>query len=116
MTPVVATLGRPTRAAFPAPPGTIDLAREPDRLAALAEDAIAFGADLVHAHLLTGDQVAELSAAEIPIALTIHNTRPGWPEGLSRLGASHATLLFPCSLAAEADLVAAQIPVVCRAI
>jgi glycosyltransferase involved in cell wall biosynthesis len=116
VTPVIATLGRPTRAAFPAPEGTIDLAREPDRIAALAEEAIAFGADLVHAHLLTGDQTAALSSAGIPIALTIHNTRPGWPEGLTRLTSEHAALLLPCSLAAEADLVEAKIPIVCRTI
>lgn len=116
VTPVVATLGRPTRAAYPAPAGTIDVSRERDRLAALAEEAIGFGADLVHAHLLTGDQTAALSAAGIPIALTIHNTRPGWPEGLAGLKAEHATLLLPCSLAAEADLVEAKIPIASRTI
>lgn len=116
VTPIVATLGRPTRAAFPAPAGTIDLSRERDRLAALTEAAIAVGADLVHAHLLTGDQVAELSASGIPIAVTIHNTRAGWPEGLDRLQSQHAALLIACSLAAEADLVAARIPVPSRPI
>lgn len=116
VTPVIVTLGRPTRAAFPAPEGTIDVAREPDRVAALAEEAIDFGADLVHAHLLNADQTAALGAAGIPIALTIHNTRPGWPEGLARLASEHAALLLPCSLAAEADLVEAKIPIARRTI
>jgi len=114
--PMIVTLGRPTRAAFPAPPGTIDVSRAPDRLAALAEEAIAFGADLVHGHLLTGDQAAALSATGIPLSLTIHNTQPGWPEGTERLERGHAALLFACSLAAEADLVAAKIPIPCRTI
>ena len=114
--PVIVTLGRPTRAAFPAPPDTIDVARAPDRLAALTEEALAFGADLVHGHLLTADQAAALSATGIPLALTIHNTRPGWPEGTERLDRGHAALLIACSLAAEADLVAAKIPLPCRTI
>jgi glycosyltransferase involved in cell wall biosynthesis len=114
--PILATLGRPTRAAFQAPPGTIDLSRERDRLAALVEEAIACGADLVHAHLLKGDQIAALSATGIPVALTIHNTRPGWPAGLDRLESKDAALLLPCSLAAEADLASATIPVPCRTI
>jgi glycosyltransferase involved in cell wall biosynthesis len=114
--PVIVTLGRPTRAAFPAPPGTIDVSCAPDRLAEVADAAIAFGADLVHGHLLTGEQTAALAATGIPLALTIHNTKPGWPEGLEGLARGHAALLLACSLAAEADLVAAQIPVPCRTI
>ena len=88
----LATLGRPLREAFAAPAGTLDLAgplANPEaRAAALARLAIAFGADLVHGHLITGSDVRRIAAAGLPVMLTVHNTRPGWPEGLADLGAA----------------------------
>lgn len=112
----IVTLGRPTRAAFPAPSGTIDVSAREDRIAALAEAAASDAADLVHAHLLTGDEVERLGRAGVPIAITVHNTRPGWPEGLGDLGAQPASLLVACSLAVEADLRAAGLPIASRTI
>src|SRR5262249_35996398 len=83
------TLGRPTRAAFAVPSDAIDLAPlRGDRTAralAVADAADAFGADLVHGHLLDADDVRRLSAHSLPVVLTIHNVRPGWPQGLETL-------------------------------
>lgn len=113
--PLVAALGRPTRATFPAPEGSIDLAGAKDRVSALYELSCDFGADLVHGHLLTGDDVSRLARLGVaPILLTIHNTRAGWPAGLERIGGGDASLLVACSLSAEADLAAAGIPIPTR--
>src|SRR6185503_7429567 len=109
--PRIVTLGRPTRAAFDAPAGSIDVSDQEDPIAALAEVAAADAADLVHAHLLAGREIERLARAGVPIALTIHNTRDGWPEGIERLDAGHASLLVACSLAVEADLRAAALPI-----
>ena len=114
----LATLGRPLREAFDAPAGTIDLAgagRSPEaRAAALARVAIAFGADLVHGHLMSGNDVRQLTAAGMPLMLTVHNTRHGWPQGLAELRAQDAVLLAACAQAVEADLRAANLPVPVR--
>jgi glycosyltransferase involved in cell wall biosynthesis len=113
----VVTLGRPTRGAFPDPPGLIDLSGmgdRPARLEALAEVALAFGADLVHGHLLDGETAAAMSARGLPLVLTVHNLRPGWPRGLAGLRAGDAALLAACAGAVEADLRAAGVPVPAR--
>ncbi len=118
--PLLVVIGRPTRAAFPAPPGTVDVSRagprREDRIAALAHAAEAHAADLVHAHLLNGDDVAMLAARGLPLAVTVHNTREGWPEGLANLRAGEVALLAACSLAAEADLLAAALPAPVRTV
>jgi glycosyltransferase involved in cell wall biosynthesis len=114
----LATLGRPLREEFAAPAGTLDLsgaARDPEaRAAALARLAAAFGADLVHGHLITGSDVRQIAAAGLPVVLTVHNTRPGWPKGLADLGPQDAVLLAACAQAVEAEVRAAKIPVPVR--
>ena len=52
-----------------------------------------FAADVVHGHLLESADIRQFSAAGVPLVLTIHNMRPGWPEGLETLQAGDATLL-----------------------
>jgi glycosyltransferase involved in cell wall biosynthesis len=115
---LLATLGRPTREAFAAPSGTVDLSTQaPDRarrlrpLYRLARD---FAADLVHGHLLDGDEAARLAAAGLPVVLTIHNTRAGWPAGLAGLRSQDAAMLFACSRAVEDDLRSDRIPIATR--
>ena len=114
----LAILGRPSREAFAVPAGTLDLsgaAGNPEaRAAALARQATAFGADLVHGHLIGGSDARLISAAGLPVMLTVHNTRPGWPKGLADLGAQDAVLLAACAQAVEAELRAAKIPVAVR--
>lgn len=113
-------LGTPTRAPFPASPGALDLSAIPGgreaRLRALGESAVAFGADLVHVHLLRGEEIAALARAGLPVVATVHNTRPGWPPGTETLAADDALLLIACSQAVEADLRAAALPIPIRTI
>lgn len=114
----VITVGRPLRASFSAPPGTLDLSAiggdRHARIDALARGAVEHGADVVHAHLLDGGQLARLATHGLPTVVTVHNTRAGWPEGLAAIERGHASLLLACSLAAEVDLVEARLPVPVR--
>jgi glycosyltransferase involved in cell wall biosynthesis len=114
---LLAVLGRPTRAPFPAPPGTLDLSaiggREA-RVEAAHRAALGFAADVIHAHLLRGEELARLSSRGIPVVATVHNTRPGWPTGLDGLRPGDASLLLACSQAVEADVRAARLPVPVR--
>jgi glycosyltransferase involved in cell wall biosynthesis len=114
------TLGRPTRAAFAVPAETVDLAPlRGDRAArarAVADAADAFGADLVHGHLLDADDVARLSALGLPLVLTVHNARPGWPQGTETLRPEHAVCLIACARAVEAELRAANLTIPTRTI
>jgi glycosyltransferase involved in cell wall biosynthesis len=115
---LLVTLGRPTRAAFAVPPGTLDLSgagggRE-GRMDAVARAVRSFAADLVHGHLLDGDDVAALAARDVPLVLTVHNVRQGWPRGLESLHAGDARLLIACAQAVEADLRAVGLPISVR--
>ena len=115
--PRIVTLGRPTRASFHAPTGTISFMHEKDRIAALSASCLEQGADLVHAHLLTGPELRRLSElGTAPVVVTVHNTREGWPAGFAELEPNDAALLVACSLAAEQDLVDAGLPITRRTI
>ena len=48
--------------------------------------------------------------------MTVHNTRPGWPDGQDRLRPGDATLVAACARAVEADLRAAGVPVPVRTV
>lgn len=117
---IVAVTGRPTRASLPEPHELVDVSRSSPKRAAridtLGEIALENTVDLVHAHLLSGDDLARLATRGIPIAVTVHNTREGWPEGLGTLAREQASLLVACSLAAEADLRAGAVPVPARTV
>jgi glycosyltransferase involved in cell wall biosynthesis len=105
---LLVTLSPPGRACFPAPAGTVDLTGKPGgrsaRLRAATDVIATFASDLVHGHLLDGSDVRQLAAGEVPLVLTIHNTRPGWPAGLETLRPGDAALLVGCARAVEADL------------
>ena len=106
---LLVALGGPTRASFAAPPGLLDLAwqRRLDRearIVPLLQALDAFGADVVHAHLLEGNEVRRLGTGGIPLVATIHNVREGWPVGTEELRAADATLLVACARAVEPDL------------
>ena len=77
----LATVGRPSREAFPAPPGMLDLGAVPgnaaERNAALVRAETAFGADVVHGHLIKGQDLRGLSAAGLPVVATVHNMQIG---------------------------------------
>lgn len=113
---LLATLGQPSRDTFDLPAGVIDLAarisRRADRFPALTRMACRIGADLIHAHLLDGEEVARLALGGHPLVVTVHNTRPGWPPGLDTLKAGD--LLVGCALAVEAELRALGLPMPLR--
>ena len=108
----VAALGRPTREAFPEPPDFYDLSRTPcdagARGAAISEAAREFGADLVHAHLITADEAREIRAHALPLVMSLHNTPEGWPAGIGRKTAC-ADLIIACSRAVETHAIDAQL-------
>jgi glycosyltransferase involved in cell wall biosynthesis len=111
---LLVALGGPTRASFAAPAGTLDLSwqRHLDRearMAPLLEAVAAFGADVVHAHLLEGSEVVRLGGSGLPVVLTIHNVREAWPAGTAELRASDAALVVACAGAVEAELRAAAL-------
>jgi glycosyltransferase involved in cell wall biosynthesis len=116
----VVALGRPSRRAFEAPPGTIDLSSLGRDRSARAEGvgrvARAFAADVVHGHLLDGEEARLVAGQGVPLVLTIHNQSPGWPSGLERLEADDAALLVACSRAVEAELNRAGIPIPTRTV
>ncbi len=116
----LATLGRPLRDAFPTPPGTLDLAgasrTAEERAAILVREATAFGADLIHGHLITRDDAQRISTAGFPLMLTVHNMRAGWPRGLADLRKDETTLLAACAQAVEADVAAAKLPAPVRTV
>lgn len=105
------TVDRPARTPFALPPGVVDLSaarHHPDAVArALVAEATAFGADVIHAHLVAPPTVRALAALGMAPVVTVHNARPGWPTALDALAVDDARLLVACSLAVEADLVAA---------
>src|SRR5262249_29602344 len=86
--------------------GAIDLsavAGRQARLAAAHRAAVEFAADLVHAHLLHGEDVAALAALGLPVVTTAHNARPGWPPGLGSLRPADPALVLACAQAGESD-------------
>jgi glycosyltransferase involved in cell wall biosynthesis len=103
---LVAVMDRAARSTFDEPPGTIHIHEEArsrveriDRLTALAAER---GADVVHAHLLDGDEVVRLARGDVPVVVTVHNSRAGWPARLETalLERSHVDdgpLLLGCS-------------------
>ena len=104
----IAAVGSPTREPFSAPAGTCDLSRlngdRAARVAAAIRVAGADGSDIVHAHLLDGADLAQLSAAGLPVLSTVHNTRQGWQAGQSELRRDDCDLIVGCAQAVEAEL------------
>lgn len=101
----VASLGRPTRLAFPEPRHFADLADVPNtpeaRAEAVANLARDFGADLVHAHLIRAAEARAIKARGLPLAMTLHNMPHAWPAGIA--GADDvADFLVACSRTVEA--------------
>ena len=105
---LLVSLNKPTRAAFAAPAGTIELSRiaggREARITALAALSRTFAADVVHVHLLDAQDVAILARATVPIVMTVHNVRSGWPRGLETIPRREAPLLIACAQAVENEL------------
>jgi glycosyltransferase involved in cell wall biosynthesis len=106
---LLVSLGAPTRSAFAAPAGTLELAWEQredrgERASRMAEELIRRGTDLVHGHLLEGDDVRRLAAAGLPPLLTIHNVRAGWAAGTETLRPGDSALLVGCAQEVDREL------------
>ncbi|MBL9129655.1 MAG: glycosyltransferase [Verrucomicrobiaceae bacterium] len=105
------TLGSPGREPFDAPSDSIQLRLPPNPAIRAAEiDRVIrqTGSDIAHAHLVDGETLAQLQS-DLPLAVTIHNQRQGWPEAIARLHAKPDTLLIGCSKVVAAEL-AAEFP------
>ncbi len=97
--------GDPARSAFPLPDDAYtcaDAGPRPARMMEAALMACRLGADVVHAHLLAADDVAAFAAREVPLLITVHNAKPGWPERMTTVRAP--CLLVACSRRVEVDL------------
>jgi glycosyltransferase involved in cell wall biosynthesis len=116
----IIVLGSPTRTGFAVPPGTVDLSclggDRQERRERLVRLARAWGCDLVHGHLLDREDAAGIAALGLPLVLTVHNVRPGWPHGLGAMRPQEATLLIACARAVEPDLDAAKMPIPIRTV
>lgn len=96
---LLAVVDRSTRSTFAAPVGTVFLHEAGNRRAridALVALAREHAADVVHAHLLDGDEMERLVASGIPIAMTAHNSPDGWPARLVA-GSRGVALAIGCS-------------------
>jgi len=113
VTTEIATIGRATRPTLEGTGPVVDLSgwrRNPEALAAmLASEATRFGADVIHAHLLDAREVAALSAHGVPVVVTVHNARPGWPEGLEGTTREDVALLVACACSVARDARAARV-------
>jgi len=114
----VVTLGRPLRRSLPPPANWVDLApwdRE-QRAELLKKLVDRFGIDLLHGHLLDGEDVRRFSSWGIPLTLTVHNVRASWPQGLEHLGAEQVATLFACAQVVERELLQAGLPMPVRTV
>ncbi len=113
----VAALADPTREAFPAPPWFFDLSDAPrsveGRARAVNEAALAWGADLIHAHLVQADDLRAWKALGWPVVTTLHNVAQAWPRGFDSLDAAAADLVLACAKAVESEFSG---PVPCRTV
>ncbi len=116
----LATVGRPLRDSHALPPGTLDVAAASrsaeDRMTFLLRAATAFGADLIHGHLISRPDICSISEGGFPVVLSVHNMQQGWPRGLTELRANEATLLVACAQAVERDVISAGISIPVRTV
>lgn len=105
---LLCVLDKAARDTFDAPEGTVFLSDHGDSraerfmsLVLLAQD---FGADIIHTHLLDGDELRELSQRTSAVLVnTLHNEEAGWPEGTKMLSPKQCALTLSCSLKVERD-------------
>ncbi len=102
----LAATGHGSRASFPTPPAWLDLNRwrmhAENPMETLMRVAAPF--DVLHLHLLSGQETARLTTLGIPVVITVHNTQPGWPPGLLESAQDPRVLLAACSLDVEKAL------------
>jgi glycosyltransferase involved in cell wall biosynthesis len=100
---VVATFERPCRSTFEGEePWTLHALPRDLRGAHLASLSEEHGFDVVHAHLLDAPTTKTLDEGAVPLIVTMHNAREGWPRGVP--SADLRALLIACSSGVDADL------------
>ncbi len=116
----LAVLDRASRTTFDAPPGTVFLDEHAEgrteRLTAFVDLAAAIGADLIHAHLLNGDDLRIIARGGVPVVTTIHNSQPGWPIKLDAMRAGDLALVIACSRDVERQLLESGVPAPVRTV
>lgn len=105
---LLCVLDKASRDSFDAPPSTIFLSQHGsnrnERFQALISLARDFGADILHTHLLEGEELSALSThTPALIVHTLHNEKMGWPQGMSALSPQACALWISCSLQVEQD-------------
>jgi glycosyltransferase involved in cell wall biosynthesis len=68
-----------------------------------------FGADLVHAHLLSADEMRAIRASGFPLVVTLHNMPEAWPVGIRDGGSPVADLILACSRTVSEQAEAARL-------
>ncbi len=101
----VAALGLPTRRALPEPEYFFDLSdcerSSESRAEAITRAASIWGADLLHAHLLSSGDLAALEKKGVPTVVSVHNAAAGWPSGMQQV---HPILFLACAQSVEEEL------------
>lgn len=101
-------IGSPTRRAFTAPSSFINLSSAglapENRADAVLNAALNFGADVIHAHLIRTDEAEAIRARGLPLAITVHNAFPIWPEGYAEARAPFADLFLGCAEAVTREI------------
>ena len=99
-------LGHAHRRMLAGLPGMIDLSHLPHggRMGYLTNLAIRHGVDVLHLHLTDAATTREAAVAGIPVLVTLHNSRAGWPQGWESIRREEVGLMLACSKAVEADL------------
>jgi glycosyltransferase involved in cell wall biosynthesis len=104
----VAALGRPARRAFPAPKRFADLSHidfaPESRAEAIERICLDWGADLVHAHLVSADEAFAIRRRDLPLLVSVHNESRCWPPGYEEAREPFADRLLACSLAVSQDV------------
>lgn len=111
---------RPLRTTYDAPPDTTFFADKgktrSDRIEALGDFALRRGADVLHVHLLDGDDIRALVKFGVPIVVTLHNGREGWPAGLGSIEYGEVALFVGCARDVTREVVEAGLPAAVRTV
>ncbi|MGI8604144.1 MAG: glycosyltransferase family 4 protein [Verrucomicrobiales bacterium] len=99
----VAVLAASRRESFAPPRFFYDLTNSGtcprERAHAIRVAALDWGADVIHAHLISAEEMRMIRSFAVPLIVTLHNMPQGWPKNYRNLGPNDADLLVACSRA-----------------
>ncbi|MGC4014934.1 MAG: glycosyltransferase family 4 protein [Luteolibacter sp.] len=112
---MLAVLGTPLRKELEDAPAFMDLSqvKRHERTETVKRLALANGIDVLHLHLTSVEDTRALSGLGLPVAVALHNTARGWPEGWDTLNQKDVSLFIACSnaVAQESRYRLPEIPV-----